>query len=195
MSTGRDGGKTGDAATYAATGVDVVGLEPGLGSLVQRPRRPPRSARRTARALPNVLLRQRPSTSAPDRGSRSAPTASAPSYWRSRSRWTLRHHRHRPDRDERQRRAVRRRGLIAVVDYIAISTTDRKLLATSSRRVRRRRRARRASASLAARSRRCASLLVRTRRTASFDVVATAVGVVPMDRIVVGRDVKPGGRR
>ena len=36
MSTGRDGGKTGDAATYAATGVDVVGLEPGLGSLVQR---------------------------------------------------------------------------------------------------------------------------------------------------------------
>ena len=47
MSTGRDGdGKTGRAASYAASGgrgasyaasgVDVVGLEPGLGSLVQR---------------------------------------------------------------------------------------------------------------------------------------------------------------
>lgn len=191
MSTGRDGGKTGDAATYAATGVDVVGLEPGLGSLVQRLAATTAFPRVGRPALPNGFF-----ANVLDLGTGQGLAISTDGVG---TKLLVALAMERFDTIGIDLIAMNVNDVlcvgaepIAVVDYIAISTIDRKLLdefATGLVEG-----ARQARISIPGGEIAQVRELLRPHppHGESFDVVATAVGVVPMDRIVVGRDVKPG---
>ena len=127
MSAGSGGagsGGTKGGASYAASGVDVVGLEPGLGSLVQRLAATTAFPRRGRPGAAERLLRQRARSRHRVRGWRSAPTGWARSCW---SRSPL----GRFDTIGIDLIAMNVNDVlcvgaepIALVDYIAVSSTD-----------------------------------------------------------------------
>lgn len=202
MSTGRDGdGKTGRAASYAASGgrgasyaasgVDVVGLEPGLGSLVQRLAATTAFPRVGRPALPNGFF-----ANVLDLGTGQGLAISTDGVG---TKLLVALAMERFDTIGIDLIAMNVNDVlcvgaepIAVVDYIAISATDRNLLDQFAAGLVEG--ARQARISIPGGEIAQVRELLRPHppHGESFDVVATAVGVVPMDRIVVGRDVKPG---
>ncbi|MEW6273085.1 MAG: phosphoribosylformylglycinamidine cyclo-ligase [Thermodesulfobacteriota bacterium] len=195
MSAGRGdggGGKTTAGATYAATGVDVLGLEPGLGRLVARLAETNDFPRRGRPVLPNGFF-----ANVLDLGHGQGLAISTDGVG-TKLLVAL---------------ALRRFETIAIdliamnvndvlcvgaepialVDYVAVSSTDPVLLDQLS--IGLVEGARQARISIPGGEIAQVRELLRPHPPdgrEGFDVVATAVGVVPLDRVIIGRDVVPG---
>jgi phosphoribosylformylglycinamidine cyclo-ligase len=193
VSRGRDGdGKTtGGGPSYAASGVDVVGLEPGLGSLVRRLATTTTFPRVGRPALPNGFF-----ANVLDLGTGQGLAISTDGVG---TKLLVALALERFDTIGIDLIAMNVNDVlcvgaepIAVVDYIAISTNDAKLLDQFA--IGLVEGARQARISIPGGEIAQVRELLRPHppHGESFDVVATAVGVVPMDRIVIGADVRPG---
>lgn len=190
MSSGRDG-KSEGGASYAASGVDVIGLEPGLGSLVQRLAATNAFPRRGRPALPNGFF-----ANVLDLGNGQGLAISTDGVG---TKLLVALALERFDTIGIDLIAMNVNDVlcvgaepIALVDYIAVSSTDAKLLDQFA--IGLVEGARQARISIPGGEIAQVRELLRPHppRGESFDVVATAVGVVPMDRIILGRDVVPG---
>jgi phosphoribosylformylglycinamidine cyclo-ligase len=192
VTTGRDGdGKSAGGASYAASGVDVVGLEPGLGSLVQRLAATTAFPRIGRPALPNGFF-----ANVLDLGTGQGLAISTDGVG---TKLLVALAMERFDTIGIDLIAMNVNDVlcvgaepIALVDYIAISTTDRSLLDQFA--IGLVEGARQARISIPGGEIAQVRELLRPHppHGESFDVVATAVGIVPMDRIVIGHDVRPG---
>lgn len=193
MSTGRDGDGRGasSSASYAASGVDVVALEPGLGSLVARLAATTAFPRRGRPVLPNGFF-----ANVLDLGTGQGLAISTDGVG---TKLLVALALERFDTIGIDLIAMNVNDVlcvgaepIALVDYIAVSTTDRNLLDQFAAGLVEG--ARQARISIPGGEIAQVRELLRPHppHGESFDVVATAVGVVPIERIVVGRDVRPG---
>jgi phosphoribosylformylglycinamidine cyclo-ligase len=190
VSAGRgDGEKMG--ASYAATGVDVVGLEPGLGSLVQRLAATTAFPRRGRPVLPNGFF-----ANVLDLGTGQGLAISTDGVG---TKLLVALALSRFDTIGIDLIAMNVNDVlcvgaepIALVDYIAVSSTDRNLLDQFA--IGLVEGARQARISIPGGEIAQVRELLRPHppNGESFDVVATAVGLVPIDRVIVGRDVVPG---
>jgi len=190
VSAGRDDGAN-KGASYAASGVDVVGLEPGLGSLVQRLAATEAFPRRGRPVLPNGFF-----ANVLDLGTGQGLAISTDGVG---TKLLVALATGRFDTIGIDLIAMNVNDVlcvgaepIALVDYIAVSSTDRELLDQFA--IGLVEGARQARISIPGGEIAQVRELLRPHppNGESFDVVATAVGLVPIDRIIVGRDVAPG---
>ena len=190
MSSGRDG-KSQGGASYAASGVDVVGLEPGLGSLVRRLAATNDFPRRGRPALPNGFF-----ANVLDLGNGQGLAISTDGVG---TKLLVALALERFDTIGIDLIAMNVNDVlcvgaepVALVDYVAVSSTDANLLDQFASGLVEG--ARQARISIPGGEIAQVRELLRPHppRGESFDVVATAVGVVAMDRVIVGRDVVPG---
>ncbi len=190
MSAGTGDG-TSKGASYAASGVDVVALEPGLGSLVQRLAATNAFPRRGRPVLPNGFF-----ANVLDLGTGQGLAISTDGVG---TKLLVALAMSRFDTIGIDLIAMNVNDVlcvgaepIALVDYIAISSTDRELLDQFA--IGLVEGARQARISIPGGEIAQVRELLRPHppKGESFDVVATAVGVVPIDRVIVGRDVAPG---
>ena len=193
MSAGRgsDGGEKKGGASYADVGVDVVGLEPGLGKLVERLAATNAFPRVGRPMLPNGFF-----ANVLDLGTGQGLAISTDGVG---TKLLVALAVGRFDTIGIDLIAMNVNDVlcvgaepIALVDYIAVSSTDPVLLdqfATGLVEG-----ARQARISIPGGEIAQVRELLRPHppNGESFDVVATAVGVVPIDRVIVGRDVVPG---
>ncbi|HEY8516830.1 MAG TPA: phosphoribosylformylglycinamidine cyclo-ligase [Candidatus Binatia bacterium] len=195
MSAGRgdgDAGTTSKGATYAETGVDVLGLEPGLGRLVSRLAATNDFPRRGRPVLPNGFF-----ANVLDLGTGQGLAISTDGVG---TKLLVALALRRFDTIGIDLIAMNVNDVlcvgaepIALVDYVAVSSTDPVLLEQLSLGLVEG--ARQARISIPGGEIAQVRELLRSHPPdgrEGFDVVATAVGLVPLDRIIVGRDVVPG---
>ena len=178
-------------ASYAEVGVDIAGLEAGLGSLVKRLEATTAFPRRGRPVLPNGLF-----ANVLDLGGGQGLALSTDGVG---TKVLVAHALGRYDTIGIDLIAMNVNDVlcvgaepIALVDYVAVPSADAHLLDQLA--IGLVEGARQARISIPGGEIAQVRELLRPHppHGESFDVVATAVGVVPMDRIVVGRDVKPG---
>jgi phosphoribosylformylglycinamidine cyclo-ligase len=194
VSAGRGGAGSGGekgAASYAASGVDVVGLEPGLGKLVERLAATTAFPRRGRPVLPNGFF-----ANVLDLGTGQGLAISTDGVG---TKLLVALALGRFDTIGIDLIAMNVNDVlcvgaepIALVDYLAVSSIAPALLDQLA--VGLVEGARQARISIPGGEIAQVRELLRPHPPdgESFDVVATAVGVVPLDRVVVGRDVAPG---
>ena len=187
--TGESGGL---AATYAEVGVDVAALEGGLGRLVDRLRATTALPRRGRPVLPNGFF-----ANVLDLGSNLGLAIGTDGVG---TKILVAHALRRYDTIGIDLVAMNVNDVlcvgaepIALVDYIAVPSTDAELLDRLA--IGLVEGARRARVSIPGGEIAQVRELLRAHppdQREGFDLVGTAVGVVALDRIVVGRDVAPG---
>jgi len=192
LSTRRGDGGERSGATYAATGVDVVGLEPGLGKLVSRLAATNAFPRRGRPVLPNGFF-----ANVLDLGNNLGLAISTDGVG---TKLLVALALSRFDTIAIDLIAMNVNDVlcvgaepIALVDYVAVSSTDPVLLDQLAAGLVEG--ARQARISIPGGEIAQVRELLRPHPPdgrEGFDVVATAVGVVPLDRVIVGRDVRPG---
>jgi len=191
VSAGRGSGENKGGPSYAASGVDVVGLEPGLGKLVERLAATTAFPRLGRPVLPNGFF-----ANVLDLGTGQGLAISTDGVG---TKLLVALALGRFDTIGIDLIAMNVNDVlcvgaepIALVDYIAVSSTDPVLLEQFATGLVEG--ARQARISIPGGEIAQVRELLRPHPPdgESFDVVATAVGVVPIDRVVVGRDVAPG---
>lgn len=187
---GSGSGKKG-GASYAATGVDVVGLEPALGSLVERLAATTAFPRLGRPVLPNGFF-----ANVLDLGTGQGLAISTDGVG---TKLLVALALGRFDTIGIDLIAMNVNDVlcvgaepIALVDYIAVSSTDRELLDQLATGLVEGARLARISIPGGEIAQVRELLRPHPPNSEGFDIVATAVGVVPIDRVIVGRDVVPG---